>query len=452
MKTDDTMNATRAGCLNKGGNMAKQLTKEERLRIYRGIGNKESLSAIAKALGKDRSTIAREIKRNRVLRQGSLPADRKCRKDRAGCGIAHLCDEICIRTSCWHCAKGCGDRCPGYEENICPGIVNPPYVCNACSRRSRCHLDRYFYDPAEADAAYRDRLSGSRSGFSMDEDEVMRLNGILSEGTAKGHSIRSIIAENGGEEAFGYSARTIYRYIDGCVFPDVRNIDLVRKVRYKPRKRNPSSAIKVDRSCRIGRKYSDYLSYIEDNPETATVQIDTVEGKKGGCCLLTIHFTATHLMLAIVRERNDSASVIRAFNDIQDSIGLDAFCRLFPAILTDNGTEFSNPSLIESSHTDSNLIRTRLFYCDPGASFQKGSCEVNHEMIRRIIPKGSEIPSSQDKINLMMSHINSYSRHALNGKSPYEAFSFFYGEKMLMKLGLRKIPARDVVLKPELLK
>ena len=128
----------------------------------------------------------------------------------------------------------------------------------------------------------------------------MRLNGILSEGTAKGHSIRSIIAENGGEEAFGYSARTIYRYIDGCVFPDVRNIDLVRKVRYKPRKRNPSSAIKVDKSCRIGRKYSDYLSYIEDNPETATVQIDTVEGKKGGCCLLTIHFTATHLMLAIV--------------------------------------------------------------------------------------------------------------------------------------------------------
>ena len=370
--------------------MAKQLTKEERLRIYRGIGNKESLSAIAKALGKDRSTIAREIKRNRVLRHGSLPADKKCMKDRAGCSIAHLCNEICMRTSCWHCAKGCGDRCPGYEENICPGIVNPPYVCNACSRRSRCHLDRYFYDPAEADAAYRDRLSGSRSGYSMDEDEVMRLNGILSEGTAKGHSIRSIIAENGGEEAFGYSARTIYRYIDGCVFPDVRNIDL--------------------------------------------------------------HFTATHLMLAIVRERNDSASVIRAFNDIQDSIGLDAFCRLFPVILTDNGTEFSNPSLIESSHTDSNLIRTRLFYCDPGASFQKGSCEVNHEMIRRIIPKGSEIPPSQDKINLMMSHINSYSRHALNGKSPYEAFSFFYGEKILMKLGLRKIPARDVVLKPELLK
>ena len=153
--------------------MAKQLTKEERLRIYRGIGNKESLSAIAKALGKDRSTIAREIKRNRVLRHGSLPADKKCMKDRAGCSIAHLCNEICMRTSCWHCAKGCGDSCPGYEENICPGIVNPPYVCNACSRRSRCHLDRYFYDPAEADAAYRDRLSGSRSGYSMDEDEVM---------------------------------------------------------------------------------------------------------------------------------------------------------------------------------------------------------------------------------------------------------------------------------------
>ena len=168
--------------------------------------------------------------------------------------------------------------------------------------------------------------------------------------------------------------------------------------------------------------------------------------------IYTEFLTAPHLMLAIVRERNDSISVIKAFNDIQDSIGLDAFCRIFPVILTDNGTEFSNPSLIESSHTDSNLIRTRLFYCDPGASFQKGSCEVNHEMIRRIIPKGSEIPASQDTINLMMSHVNSYSRQALNGKSPYDAFSFFYGEEILMKLGLRRIPARDVILKPELLK
>ena len=74
-------------------------------------------------------------------------------------------------------------------------------------------------------------------------------------------------------------------------------------------------------------------------------------------------------------------------------------------------------------------------------------------MIRRIIPKGVDIGQyTQEQINLMMSHINSYARKNLGNKSPYDVFAFQYGEKILETFNLKRIPADEIVLTPELLK
>ncbi len=99
------------------------------------------------------------------------------------------------------------------------------------------------------------------------------------------------------------------------------------------------------------------------------------------------------------------------------------------------------------------IVVGKMFYCDANAPYQKGSCENNHELIRRIIPKGTDIGRyTQEQINLMMSHINSYSRKKLGNKSPYEVFEFQYGKKILDAFHLQKIPADEIVLSPELLK
>ena len=45
------------------------------------------------------------------------------------------------------------------------------------------------------------------------------------------------------------------------------------------------------------------------------------------------------------------------------------FHTLFPIILTDNGTEFSKPDIIEFN--DNHVYKTKLFYCDPRKSGQK---------------------------------------------------------------------------------
>ena len=96
---------------------------------------------------------------------------------------------------------------------------------------------------------------------------------------------------------------------------------------------------------------------------------------------------------------------------------------------------------------------TYVFYCDPSSPHQKGACEVNHELIRRIVPKGKSFDDcTQDDIFLMMDHINSYKRKKLNNRSPYDAFSFYYGEEILEKLACKLVAAENIILKPRLLK
>ncbi len=152
-------------------------------------------------------------------------------------------------------------------------------------------------------------------------------------------------------------------------------------------------------------------------------------------------------MMAFLRDANTSQSVI----DIRNTLGKENFKKLFPVILTDNGSEFSNPKAIEYGYDG--LLQTRIFYCGPSSPHQKGAIEVNHELIRRILPKGTSFDSlTQDEICLVMNHVNSYKRKKLNNRNPYQTFSFHYGEDLLNQLGCSPVAAEDIILKPKLLK
>ena len=252
------------------------------------------------------------------------------------------------------------------------------------------------------------------------------------------------------EDELMCSEKTIYNYIDACLF-EVRNIDLPRKVKFRERYKKPE--FKVDKGCRIGRNYEAFRAFLDKNADTAVVQMDSVIGSKGGKCLLTIHFVDSSLMLAYLRDSNTSKSVTDIFEMLYNTLGEDLFKRLFPVILTDNGSEFSNPKAIEYGTERFTGHRTNVFYCDAGSPYQKGAIEVNHELIRRVLPKGRTFNDlTQDDISLMMNQINSYKRKKLNNRSPYETFSFYHGEEVLHKLGCLPVAAGDIMLKPALLK
>jgi IS30 family transposase len=246
------------------------------------------------------------------------------------------------------------------------------------------------------------------------------------------------------------SEKEIYNLINSVVLK-VRNIDLTRKVRYRTTSTNKTS-YKIDKECLNNRKYDDYIKFINENPDVNIVEIDTVEGIKGGKVLLTIHFVNCSFMLAFLREHNDAQSVINTFNSIEDELKIDLFKKLFPVILTDNGSEFSNPLEIEFSRKTGER-RTQIFYCEPGRPDQKGSCEVNHEMIRRILPKGTSFDDlTQEDINKMMSHINSYKRKKLNNCSPLQLFRIMYGKDIAKQFGIIEINFNDINLSKNLLK
>ena len=173
--------------------------------------------------------------------------------------------------------------------------------------------------------------------------------------------------------------------------------------------------------------------------------MDTVEGVKGGKVILTVHFVRSECMIAFLRDRNDARSVTDAFNSLYEKLPPDMFCFLMPVLLGDNGSEFSNPSALETGPDGRH--RTRVFYCDASAPYQKGSAERNHEFIRFFVPKGKPFdPYCQADINLMMDHINSYGRPSLGNRSPYDMMAFLYGENVCSLLGLKRIPPDKVTL------
>ena len=84
-------------------------------------------------------------------------------------------------------------------------------------------------------------------------------------------------------------------------------------------------------------------------------------------------------------------------------------------------------------------FRTNIFYCDAQMASQKPHVENNHIFIRDIIQKKKSMKNlTQDNLDLMFSHINSIPRKSLGGKTPYEAFEFFYGKETLDKLHIQR--------------
>ena len=258
------------------------------------------------------------------------------------------------------------------------------YVCNGCDLLNSCTLEKRFYKALAAQKEYELVRSESRSGFNLCEDELKQLDSVISPLLKNGQSIHHILTNN--QDKISCCEKTAYIYADNGLF-SARNIDMPRKVRFKPRKKK-SVPLKVDKSCRIGRNYEDYRLYRENNPSLPVAELDSVEGIKGGSVLLTIHFVLPKLQLAFLREANDSKSVTDIFNHLYELLGFDNFTKLFPICLADNGTEFSDPFGIE---VDSDgVIRSQVFYCDPSSPGQKGACENNHEFIRRIVPKSTD--------------------------------------------------------------
>ncbi|MGL4760357.1 MAG: IS30 family transposase [Sarcina sp.] len=329
----------------------------------------------------------------------------------------------------------------------CSKLDRYPYVCNGCDKGTTCKGEKQYYKAKTANTKYKEVLVSSREGLNITPSHLKKMDEIISPLVFKGQSICHIFTHH--KDELNCCERTLYSYFDKNVFT-ARNIDLPRKVKYKPRKKSKPSEIK-DPSYRIGRNFNDFNEFIAKNPNTSIIEMDTVHGTRSGKVLLTLMFRNCSLMLAFILDSCNQLAVKRPLDKVYELIGSDVFKSTFPILLTDNGSEFKNPEMLELDAFGNQ--RTKIFYCNPMASYQKPHAEKNHEYLRYIIPKGKSLDNlTQEDITLMMNHVNSTARASLNGNTPFKLAQMLLNNSLLDKLLLKDIPADDVYLKPALLK
>lgn len=427
----------------------KHFTPADRAFIEAGLRDGKSIRAIAEALSHDRTTVSREVRKHSVVsRKGTHYSPNQCAR-RATCAMHGLCKD---RPGCGRvCAKCrervCNDLCPQFERIECPKrFARPGMVCNGCPDEGRCHLLKTFYVAKVAQEQYATTLSDARAGAEADEYELAYIDALVSPGILRGQSVHHIFESN--KDKFTRDERTVSRYLhDGLL--SAKRGHMKRSCMVRLRKRAREREYKVEKGCRVGRTYMDFQAFMEAHPGTHVVMMDLVIGHPGGKCLLTLHFPEASFMAAYLIPDKCAASVCAVFDKLWDDLGSDLFRKLFPVILTDNGSEFSNPSRIEKALDG--MPRARVFFCDPMNSNQKSQLERNHEIVREILPKGTSFDNlSQETVSLVMSHVNSYVRYVQGNKTPYDTFSFYYGAEAAAALGVSHIDPNKVTLKPSL--
>lgn len=404
------------------------LSLEDRKKIQEGIENELTKVEIAKNIGKDPTTVSKEIKNRRKLKpRNPFNNPITCTKFK-DCRICH-------------------GKCSEYEEIKCLRRDRKVGACNLCPKISKCRLDKYFYYAKQAHENYLYTLSDSREGVNLTTKEMLNIVDIIKPLLKKGQSVYQILKNH---PEIKLSAKSLYTYIESGIFQDygINNFSLRRQVSMKKRKQLKKRKEPVNYD---GRRYKDYLQFIKDNPNIITTEMDTVYNHQDGPYIQTFIFQNTGLMIGFLHIEKTSESMASTLDDLQEILKNDYF-KLFSLILTDRGTEFQKYELFEVN-TETGEIRTNIFYCDPQTPSQKPHVENNHNYVRDIIPNGKSLKTlTQEDLNLMFSHINSTPRKVLNGKTPYEAFEFLYGKEILNKLNIQKIEKDMVTLQPYLLK
>lgn len=414
------------------------LTVQERIIIEKGIENGSTKAAIALTIGKDKSTVGKEIKKHRELvHKSSYKINCANMKN---CSHNHVCD-----------------NCADFKPFTCNRRDRSPGACNGCSKYTHCRYDKYRYKADFSHKKYREDLVDSRTGINMSYEECKAMADIIVPLIKAGHSPYHIVTNH---PELNISEKTLYNYIENGIFREFGplDIDLRIKTKRKITKRASNKYKKrEDKKYLNGRTYDDFINYTAENKNLSVVEMDTVYNNGStGPFMQTFKFLDYSFMFIVYQEEKTAKSMVEGVDFLEKILGKDLFSEEVAIIKTDRGSEFCDAEGFEKEENESR--RTRIFYCDPMASGQKGSLENNHKEIRYICPKENDLKdlglNSQEKANLIVSHINSQSKEHLKGKSPLEVMEFMNPAlyQKFKDFGIERINKDNIVLKPYLLK
>ena len=393
-----------------------QLNLEQRQTIQYMIDKGHNFTEIGKAISKDRTTISKEIKRNRYVKSYFFDAF----------------NPNGIKTAISNCSI----------------LSKPPYVCNQCNSKNKCNKHKLYYNAINAQDNFEEKQFEARTGVNISYDTINQIEHIIVPLIKdKKQSINQVYANH--SDILYFSKSTFYNYVHNGIL-SLSDLDLPKKVIYKARKdKNNNRNYKRKLALLKGRTYNDYSNFVSLHPNMNVCQMDTVMGSQySNKCLLTLIIVKTNFMIIRLLDFKTMACVDDEISKIKEKLGIKLFSKIFRIVLTDNGSEFFNPKNIEIDTSSGNKT-CNVFYCNPYSSWQKGCIEKNHEYIRILFPKGTSFDSfSQEQIHKLENLINNIPRQSLNNKTPFELTQELYPD-FISKLNYSKINPDDVSLNPK---
>ncbi len=350
--------------------------------------------------------------------------------------------KLIIKTKCKHTHFVWGERLllqyhysgtNGYEKITSPTVLG--ILLSKSERTIRREIKRglvehltseliditvYSAEYAQNDADSKNSAKGPVIKLGKDWILVGVISKLIKEDNYSPYAVLQHFNRTQWPSATRICEKTLYNYIAAGDITGVTVKDLLYKgKRFKPKgkPKKHSNAMNATRSIEKRPKEAN------DRTVVGHWEMDTVYSGKdcSPSCLLTLTERKTRVEIARKIPDRTAASVKKEIDKIERQMGTKIFKKLFISITPDNGVEFSNAEGIERSILNKK-IRTQLFFAHPYASYERGTNENHNGIIRRFIPKGSDIgKEKKSTIRKIQDWMNNYPRKILAGRSPLEA-------------------------------
>lgn len=228
------------------------------------------------------------------------------------------------------------------------------------------------------------------------------------------------IREKGHNFKTSICTKTLYNYIDKGIFLNLSNMHLL--VKKNKHKRKYRKVRKVSSRNIMNRSIEERPDDVNTRDSIGHWEMDCVVSGRGGKSTLLV-LTERYSRIALIHKMTEKTQdeVARVLNSLERK-HRNSFKKIFKTITMDNGCEFINQVLIEKSVL-TNKKRTTAYYAHPYSSWERGSNENTNKIIRRFVPKGSNIGNySKKAIKQIEQWINNYPRKILGYQTASEVY------------------------------
>lgn len=279
----------------------------------------------------------------------------------------------------------------------------------------------YCADAAQRITEERGHNKGIMPKLSGDKPLLERIAFLIKEKHYSPYATIQTLKREGS--ALTMCETTLYKYIHDGYIPGVSDADLYIKANKKKKKKKE----KETRSC-YKKPPEKSIVYRPEDVRTREAyghwEVDTVYSgscTKSKTALLVLTERKTLEEYYISMADRTLASVTKALDDLEKYIGLEAFQKKFKTMTADNGSEFGDGSQIERSTTIPGQTRTKVYFCHPYSSYERGQNENQNRFVRRWVKKGGDLSAyTPEEWGQITEWVNDYPRRKFNGMSARE--------------------------------